>query len=62
MKMVLKSATFLQNQFTKKMICNLISQRIFKVSSTNQRLFSNFLPFSKVVSLVKTGDFNTNTL
>ena len=31
----LKIATFLQNQFTKNLICDLISQLIFKLSTTN---------------------------
>ena len=31
MKMFLKIATFLQNQFTRKLICDLISQPIFKL-------------------------------
>ena len=35
MKMFSKIATFSQNQFTKQLICDLISQPIFKFSSTN---------------------------
>ena len=36
-------APFLQNQFTQKLICDLISQLIFKLSSTNLRFRqSNF--------------------
>ena len=38
-EMFSKIAIFLQNQFIKKMICDLISQLIFKPSSTNQKLF-----------------------
>ena len=34
-KMFSKIAIFLQNQFTKKLICDLISQPIFKLYSTN---------------------------
>ena len=34
-----KIATFLQNQFTQKMICDLISQSIFKIFLANQRTF-----------------------
>ena len=34
-KMFAKLALFLQNQFIKKLICDLISQLIFKLSSTN---------------------------
>ena len=37
-KMLSKIATFLQNRFAKKLICDLISQLIFKLFSTNQRL------------------------
>ena len=33
--MFLKIATFLQNQFTKKLICDPISQPIFKIFLTN---------------------------
>ena len=35
MKMSLKIAPFLQNQLIKKLICDLISQLIFKLFSTN---------------------------
>ena len=35
MKMFPKIATFLQNQFIKKLICDLISQLIFKRFSTH---------------------------
>ena len=79
-KMFLKIAIFLQNQFIKKLICDLISQLIFKLFSTNEKPFQddsnsmqyvqlvlvfilkkkmNFLFLPKVVSPVKTGDFNT---
>ena len=37
-KMFSKVAIFLPNQFIKTLICDLISQPIFKLSSTNQRL------------------------
>ena len=39
MKMFSKIATFLQNQFLNKLIYDFISQLIFKLSSTNERLF-----------------------
>ena len=35
MKMFSKIATFLQNQFIKKLICDLIFQPIFKLYETN---------------------------
>ena len=38
-KMFLKIATFLQNQFIEKLIFDLISQPIFKLYSINQKLF-----------------------
>ena len=39
-KRFLKIAIFLQNQFIKKLICDLISQPIFKLYSTNLKVFS----------------------
>ena len=38
-KMFSKIAPFLQNQFIKKLIYDLIAQVIFKLFSTNKRLF-----------------------
>ena len=35
MKMFLEIAIFLQNQFIQKLICDLLSQPIFKLSATN---------------------------
>ena len=64
MKMSSKLAHFLQNQFTKKLICDLISQLIFKLSSTNYRLFQgdcNSVQYGQIILVFILKKLNVNT-
>ena len=57
-----KEATFLQNHFTKKLICDLISQPIFTFVLTNERVFQLSRRLCYYMSGTFTISFNTKKI